>query len=542
MTIQMAMEILGITVLNEDNLRKSYRDAVKLYHPDNFDSPMSITDREEMSKKINEAHEELEKYLKSNVNFDEYKNKFIYELENRILTNINGIFVEIKEVKLIQDLINSLRNETNLNDFNHKYSEVITKIDGIIAEYRNNLFNELNSLNSLNNEQINEVYEEYSKRMRTTDNIFTIYYAYQTGKQEIEKHLSNIKVTPDVLGQLINQFRATYLSNAIENKENQAINQLINSLIKDYSKLGFVSFERDTKQVKMQIEKIITDYYKKSFTKLEQQYKQAFLKFPSSLTAFMQVKLNNTKSSNIKQVDEVIYKAKVAVNDAIKKNIKNNLDGVKSRYQEHEHYKFIEKKVDILYSEILTSVERIVNNDWNYKHIFEKNIEQHLAGYKTLLAKKEMLIKELSEFKNDENTNDYLEKLTDCNEYDELENLIKKYSYVVEKMQKKQTNNKIKEFVILIKTKLDIKEQELLENLNFTAIEKNHRFYSKIISVLQLKDIEINFDILSQIGFEDLSKDGEILHQACKKKEPDYDLFANYFQKNEVSNTRAPRH
>ena len=42
MTIQMAMEILGITVLNEDNLRKSYRDAVKLYHPDNFDSPMSI--------------------------------------------------------------------------------------------------------------------------------------------------------------------------------------------------------------------------------------------------------------------------------------------------------------------------------------------------------------------------------------------------------------------------------------------------------------------------------------------------------------------
>ena len=94
----------------------------------------------------------------------------------------------------------------------------------------------------------------------------------------------------------------------------------------------------------------------------------------------------------------------------------------------------------------------------------------------------------------------------------------------------------------MIKTKLDIKEQELLENLNFTAIEKNHRFYSKIISVLQLKDIEINFDILSQIGFEDLSKDGEILHQACKKKEPDYDLFANYFQKNEVSNTRAPRH
>ena len=437
MTLNEALKILKLNKnFTEEELKKSYRNLVSKYHPDNFpEGTKENLEATEKIKKINEAHDFIKNYLDNNnvndINFIKLDiAKCIKDLDNyKDKTNNPKLEKYNKEIDLIvlefTDYSNDMMDYLKLDI---KYKECIQKISKIFEKVVDDFIEE-NNLNELifyginkNFKNLNTLYQklmEVLKYIKTLNNDLKKYEnesGYQNLKSEIEEYKA-----PFLYNLVIKQFK-TYqdmfnnfekLVIALFNKYNNSL-LLANYLITDIkifkkyinddnvneiyeSTLKILNALKNEEQYNFSLDRNIDklETYKKRYLAIKQLC--LTLNFIDDIT-----KQNNSntdiakKSEFIKFVQEAIFKEKRRFATAIFSNEAKlaNINVISDYHNILDGYYYSQMRIYI------NKDYRQNKNEVNFLQIVEINYEYVILKYiggksanKTITISKDEFIK-----------------------------------------------------------------------------------------------------------------------------------------------------
>ena len=262
MTRNKALEILGLsTNASEDEVKKTYRNLAKKYHPDNFIvGSLEYKFSEEKMKKINEAKNTLDNFFKNNsfdsqsyFELEKYKNNLINKLYKYKFKEFCPNDFEIYNNQ-IDSIIFWFKLEINIdfifgntkNKIDESYQEHLKLIFQILKEFKKEFFfkYEINEVMVKENINYENGIEDFYNQLLKIKEKYSLVNFY---RKKLEEDLNDYKLRAGY----------NYLKDTIE--------IIINDILKNLKKNNYTNYEEELNQGKKEIEEIFEEYFKYLF-------------------------------------------------------------------------------------------------------------------------------------------------------------------------------------------------------------------------------------------------------------------------------------
>ena len=373
-------------------------------------------------KKIKQLNYELNNYK---INMENLKNL------NNISSNLNSDYeAKIRELQI---------NNNNLTMNLMKAEQLIKEKDSIILSYQSNLKNANNNNNinnNLNSEDSINLKDPQIMQLQQQINI------YKNNENLLKEQINNLN---NKIQAKVNEYESKL---SLNNDKNSSLYRIIIKQNKDILKLQNENnkYKNEIQQLRKAINSQIPIEYQNEIQKLTNDinnYQNIIYQYENKINELsqnksMSINNNNNISANLgmqKRFEILNREMQLKESEYINKNVKN------SKIIEE-----LKKKIVQLNKEMLNYQKKEkYYEDNNNKYIKQiEDMNNDILKTNKILEQKDELIKQLSEKKNDQisNNNISLQLQKEKNEYQfQLEQMQKKYIAVKELLEEKNSNN-----------------------------------------------------------------------------------------------------
>ena len=547
MSEEKAREILGIdkdAIIDENVLRKAYKDAARKNHPD---ANLGDKDATARFQKVNAANEFLI--------YTAHVNQKIINLKTKYLYNIKNEEKKIKIIEYIEKKISNLEKlsktfNSSINTFDEKYIEVEKEIENAIEKYKNSRIKKLESEYVVDIDT-KKIFDKFSEEIKDTNNIYIIEQSF-TKSKELMKDKKEFVTTVNQYylsaqkNTMINNYIGNQEFNNIEfnNEKNKIIN-FINELFNDIKEEdSMVKFNVIYPTSKLQLDTEINNFKNNLFNNIVN--KSYMEKYPYVATEIFTKSYSfNSNFLNLSKIYEVYTNLENSIKDTIISNICNQIKDEIEKNNYLEFYKEIKNKLSNIFNEIIINLQKTLNikeeHTIDYKSLVQKQMLELNAKYFYLLKDKANILREYKELKEYIGYDIIIENLIKAKEYDELSDSIKEANELITKTKKEKENvvaqNTKQKKIASIKSIL--KQKEMFEST--LEDEEKSKLAKKIDEVIE-KYINVemdNIEVLLKLNLKDYQKDMEtinsILNKQEEKKKNDYfDEIESLFHKRDL--------
>ena len=202
-----ALNLFGFTDgFTEESLRKKYLELSKKYHPDMGGS-------DEMMKKVNAAYDAL-KGKATNFNLS-YFNNLKEKLQRFVSKKVYEVgSAEEKCVNKINEIVNSLPLTSDKNILNSAYSNILSKVNDVLADYRKSILGNIPDkfLKKYNKDMVGTI-DEFFQKINDVKN------AYNEIKEALDAVIQSfdININANTLEKILDMKNST-LNDIIDDK------------------------------------------------------------------------------------------------------------------------------------------------------------------------------------------------------------------------------------------------------------------------------------------------------------------------------------
>lgn len=519
-----ARKILGIddsVELNEEIVKKAYREASKKTHPDL--NPF-LEDAKEKFQLINEANETLSRLLMvPGFNYHVYTSQKILNLEKKYINNLLGKKSNLNVVSKIEKRINNLKEVTkkhsDIQIFDDDYKYCDERIRKIVSNFKQNR-KDLLVKKCLKDSETKKMYDEFCVKIDKLNNVYLIDDEYNN----YYKNMANIKI--DALNDIYLEAQKeslvrTYIGNKdfnnelftekakdIRNKIDNFFNTVnIKQSVKGFEIICFIESLTLVTEIDEFKNSIFDNIINKSLYK----------KYPYASEDISRKKIS-IKGHNLLVIYNVYNETLYSVKEAIVYNICDKLEKVIEKNKNLKYFNAVSDAIRKKYFEIVNNLNIDINKDDKRNYVEEMNNEilELVSNYGFLDKERYTLLKKFENKGILEKDDEIVDSLNKANTIETLKDILevakKHYNEIINNDMKTMRQRKVSSIKSILNIKSlskdtydNYKKQDIVEKLD-------------IIFDRYLKEIISNIDMLLDINFIDYEKDLRVINNFLDNK------------------------